>query len=243
MKFNDGLTMIRPLLRRVLYTPNTLRYRLEWPRLEEAFRRIEAVETLFDGGAGSGEFALCALKAGFCRKVIALEYDRENFERLKGNLGRRREATLIHGSLLEVPLPDESAEVVMSTQVLEHIEAHERAAAELVRVLKPGGHAIITVPHPPEPFPNTGHVREGYTEGDLRALFEPLGMTLLHTDYYLTKSTIGRVLAAARLPMNGVFMPVAWADREQGLKREQRQQQEPFGILALFRKEPGGLDR
>ena len=49
----------------------------------------------------------------------------------------------------------------MTTQVHEHIEDHERSAAELGRVVKTGGHLIVSVPHPPEPFSSSGQVREG----------------------------------------------------------------------------------
>jgi len=228
--------MLRPLLRRLCYTPNTIRYRVEWPRLEEAFRQIGPVQTLFDGGAGSGEFSRRALEAGFCQKSIALEYDDGNYALLEKNLGREKGVKTIHGSLLDVPLPDSCADIVLCTQVLEHLEEHEKAASELVRVLKPGGHAIITVPHPPEPFPNDGHVREGYTEDDLKALFEPLGMTALHTSYFLTKGTLAWMVKAGRMPAGGVFLPVAFVDRERHLQPSERQAQDPFGILVLFRK-------
>lgn len=66
---------IRALLRRFLYTQNTLRYRVEWNRIEDAWKHIGKVESLFDGGAGSGEFARKALMAGYCNRVTALEFD------------------------------------------------------------------------------------------------------------------------------------------------------------------------
>lgn len=229
--------MLRSLLRRLLYTPNTIRYRVEWPRLESVFQQIGPVNRLFDGGAGSGEFAKRALQKGYCEEVIALEYDASNFHILQKNLGGYKTARLIQGSLLEVPLESESVDVAMSTQVIEHIVEHEKAASELVRTVKPGGYVIVTVPHPPEPFPNDGHVREGYTEADLRALFEPRGLKLLKTDYFLTQPTIHKMMQMAKLPLKGRFVPVAWVDRERSYTAEQRKECEPFGILALFRKE------
>ena len=170
------LMPLRSILRSFCYTPNTIRYRVEWPRIAEAWSKIGEVGTLFDGGAGSGEFSRRALQNNFCRAVIALEYDAGNFRLLERNLGRDPRAKLMHGSVLEIPLPDRSVDMVMSTQVIEHIAEHGKAAAEFNRILRPGGHAIITTPHPPEPFPNDDHVREGYTEEDLRALFAPARM-------------------------------------------------------------------
>ncbi len=227
---------VMDLMREHLLTPNTLRYRVEWPRLEEAFKRIGKTGILFDGGAGSGEFARRALVAGYCQKVIALEPDQGNFASLQGNLGRMPGVQLFQESLLEIPLPDASVDMVMSTQVIEHIEDHEKVARELTRILKPGGHALITVPHPPEPFPNEGHVREGYTDRDLKDLFEPCGMTALHTDYFLIRETTDRFMRAWNFPMHGVFMPLSWVDRETALDRTTRASRLPFGILMLFQK-------
>ena len=231
-----AISIIRNLLGHFVYTQNTIRYRVEWRRMREALQRVGPVDHLFDGGAGSGEFARKELAGGWCKRVSALEYEPANFRILKSKLGSAPNVTLQAGSLLDVPFEDASFDLVQCTQVLEHIEDHERAASELVRVLKPGGHALITVPHPPEPFPNEGHVREGYTESDLENLFEPLGCHRLHTDYFITRPTLDRMLAVEKLPGKGLYVPVQWIDREANTTLEQRKAQRPFGILGLFVK-------
>ncbi|MDE2006792.1 MAG: class I SAM-dependent methyltransferase [Rhodospirillales bacterium] len=45
-----------------------------------------------------------------------------------------------------LPFPDATYDVVMAHHVLEHIDADRRAMAELLRVLKPGGFAVLSVP-------------------------------------------------------------------------------------------------
>ncbi|HST63578.1 MAG TPA: class I SAM-dependent methyltransferase [Mycobacteriales bacterium] len=49
---------------------------------------------------------------------------------------------------LGAPLPfgDETFDTVLCTQVLEHVPDAELAMAEIARVLRPGGHALVTVP-------------------------------------------------------------------------------------------------
>ena len=230
------LFKLRSLLRSRIYTANTIRYRVEWPRIREAFEHIGATGKLFDGGCGSGEFARRILAQGLCREVVALEPSEHNYRQLKGNLGTYPGVRLLQASLLEIPEPDASMDMVMSTQVIEHIEDHETAARELVRILRPGGYALITVPHPPEPFFNDDHKREGYTDADLRALFEPLGLTASHSSYFLTKATTDRMARVDRLPLNGNFLPVAWVDAETQLTAEQRRADLPYGILMLFQK-------
>ena len=48
---------------------------------------------------------------------------------------------------LRLPFPDESQNFVYSSHCLEHIENYKEALVEWWRVLKFGGHLIITVPH------------------------------------------------------------------------------------------------
>lgn len=45
-----------------------------------------------------------------------------------------------------LPFPDASFDTVLCTQVLEHVDNVEVAMAEIARVLRPGGHALVTVP-------------------------------------------------------------------------------------------------
>ncbi len=45
-----------------------------------------------------------------------------------------------------LPLPDATYDVVIANHVLEHVDDDRRAVAELFRVLRPGGTALLTVP-------------------------------------------------------------------------------------------------
>jgi len=219
-----------------LLTMNTIRYRVEFPRIADAFRRIGRQDRVFDGGAGGGQMLRLVYEAGFCRRAAALEYDPALFEILVRNHAGLSEFEAVQGSLLDIPFPDESMDCVMTTQVLEHIEDHERAARELGRIVKRDGHLIVSVHHPPEPFHTPGHLREGYTEEDLKCLFPAPDFQLLSTGYSMTRPTMERAMRASRWWLKGKFMPVSWADRETHLSDELRKQQLPYGITCLFRK-------
>jgi len=233
---NSILKILRSWAREHLLTANTIRYRVEFPRIREAFEMIGRQGIVFDGGAGGGQMLRKVYEHGFCERGIALEYDPELYKILLDNHADLPNFTSQQGSLLDVPYPDAAVDCAMSTQVLEHIEDHKKAASELGRIVKPGGHLIISVPHPPEPFHTDGHVREGYTEADLCQLFPEPNYTLLYTGYSMTRPTMMRVVASSRLPLRGRFMPVAWGDRETMLSNEQRMAQLPYGITCLFRK-------
>ena len=225
---------LRKLARSFLYTQNTVRYRVEFARLAEAFRLIGRQGSVLDGGAGSGEMLRKAHAAGFCLEGHALEP--EHFAILQQNYRNISGLRCTQGGLLGIPFAAESFDCAMSTQVLEHIEDHEKAAAELARVVKPGGYLIISVPHPPEPFPNPDHVREGYLEKDLKTLFPAPAFEHLHTSYFLTRPTLERIMAFDRLPFRGVFMPAVLADCESTRTAAERQAEQPYGIMTVFRK-------
>jgi SAM-dependent methyltransferase len=227
---------MRAWARKNLLTYNTIRYRVEFPRIEEAFRLIGKQKRVVDGGAGGGQMLRKVYEAGLCETGTGLEFDPKLFEILKGNFEKTPALTCVLGSLLEVPFADESVDCVMTTQVLEHIVEHEKAASELGRIVKPGGHLIISVPHPPEPFHTPGHIREGYTEADLVALFPPPTYELISTGYSMTRPSMDRTVRAAKLPFRGFYVPVAWADCETMLSHEQRKNALPYGITCLFRK-------
>lgn len=46
----------------------------------------------------------------------------------------------------QLPVKDRCADVVLCTEVLEHVERSDAAMAEIARILKSDGHALITVP-------------------------------------------------------------------------------------------------
>jgi ubiquinone/menaquinone biosynthesis C-methylase UbiE len=50
------------------------------------------------------------------------------------------------GDVCALPFPDASFDLVLATDIIEHVDADDRALAEIYRVLKPGGTALITVP-------------------------------------------------------------------------------------------------
>jgi SAM-dependent methyltransferase len=57
-----------------------------------------------------------------------------------------RNAVDVFGSADRLPFSDESFDVVVSFEVLEHLERPDEALREMSRVLRPGGHCVVFVP-------------------------------------------------------------------------------------------------
>lgn len=93
---------------------------------------------VLDVGAGEGFFCRQLHDRGY--KVEACDFLHENFK-LKDVPFHK--ADLNCG----IPLPDNQFDIVISIEVLEHIENHVRFISEMMRVLKPGGMIILTTPN------------------------------------------------------------------------------------------------
>lgn len=60
-----------------------------------------------------------------------------------------------------LPYPDDWFDAILSHEVLEHVQDDRAAVAEIVRVLKRGGRAVIFVPNRRYPFETHGHYWRG----------------------------------------------------------------------------------
>lgn len=50
------------------------------------------------------------------------------------------------GDICAMPFPDASFDLVLATDIIEHVDDDETALAEIARVLRPGGRVLVTVP-------------------------------------------------------------------------------------------------
>ena len=84
-------------------------------------------------------------------KVIGLEYD---FERtVKAHLNSPH---ILNAAGEGLPFPDESFDLILSHEVIEHVQDDAAAMKEMVRTLKPGGRAVIFCPNRGYPFETHG---------------------------------------------------------------------------------------
>lgn len=90
------------------------------------------------------------------------------------------------GSALDLPFGDATFDVVAAFDVLEHCEPEARAAAELIRVLRPGGMLFIAVPAYQWAWTDfddaAGHHRR-YTRRRLTEVLESQGVTIRRATY------------------------------------------------------------
>ncbi len=160
--------------------------------LDAAGERVKG--RVLENGCGVGMYVEHLTPYG--GKVIGLEYD---FERARE--AGERSPLIVNGAGEGLPFPDESFDLILSHEVLEHVQDDAAAAREMARVLRPGGRIVLFVPNRGYPFETHGvfwrgryhfgniplvnwlprrwrdklapHVRV-YTKGDLEKIFVDL---------------------------------------------------------------------
>ncbi len=104
-------------------------------------------KTVVDAGCGGGKFSAAIARFG-AEKVIGLDISEKalSFGRLqaaKVPYGSKLEYRF--GSLIKIPLPDASVDMVWSNGVIHHTLDYEGCLREFARVLKPGGTLFLYV--------------------------------------------------------------------------------------------------
>lgn len=107
---------------------------------------IEPGDTVLDVGSGSGVDALIAArKAGSGGRVYGVDMTPAMIDRAESNIREAKvdNIQLLEGHAEDLPLGDESVDVVTSNGVFNLVPDKETAFREVNRVLKPGGHIQI----------------------------------------------------------------------------------------------------
>jgi SAM-dependent methyltransferase len=121
-----------------------------------------------DVGAAGGGNTRVLRAAGW--SVAALEYGADG-----AAVAAERQLPVLRGDATALPVGDDTLDLVVAFDVLEHILDDDAAVAEVLRVLRPGGRFLIAVPADPRLWSEhdvaVDHVRR-YTRATLRQVLE-----------------------------------------------------------------------
>jgi SAM-dependent methyltransferase len=131
---------------------------------------VPASHTVVDVGCGDGAFIHFCARQG--AEVIFIDRDEAALARTTAKIeaSPARAHRGIRSDCDPIPLADNSGDLVICTEVLEHVPDPEKFLLELIRVARPGGQLLITVPDsrsehfvgataPPQYFQEPNHIR------------------------------------------------------------------------------------
>ncbi len=115
--------------------------------LPTQFARISKGDTVVDLGSGAGNDCFIArAETGETGRVIGLDFTPDMVEKARKNASALgfSNVEFIYGDIEQMPIPNDTANVVVSNCVLNLVPDKSRAFAEIFRILKPGGHFSIS---------------------------------------------------------------------------------------------------
>lgn len=128
--------------------------------------QIAAGKDVLDVACGTG-YGSEILSSAEAASVTAVDVSKSAVAATSARLGEK--ATVLMGDIRDLPLPDDSFDLVVCWETIEHIEDGDRALAEIKRVLRPEGVLLVSSPNPGVyPPGNDFHVHE-YTPEELKA--------------------------------------------------------------------------
>ncbi|MCI2418101.1 methyltransferase domain-containing protein [Saccharopolyspora sp. K220] len=173
-------------------------------------------QRVLDLGCGAGRHAFELYRRG--ADVIAFDQDVAELANVAAMFAAMKaenqvpdgaSAQTVSGDALALPFPDGHFDCVIASEILEHVPEDEKAMRELVRVVKPGGRVVVTVPRWwPEKIcwalsdeyhqVEGGHVRI-YTADELIGKLRDAGLRpafhhyahALHSPYWWLKCAVG----------------------------------------------------
>jgi SAM-dependent methyltransferase len=104
---------------------------------------------ILENGCGVGMYV--EHLSPFGGKVIGLEYDFERAAEAGEN-----SSLLINAAGEFIPLPSSTFDLVLSHEVIEHVQDDRAAISEMIRVLKPGGRVALFCPNRGYPYETHG---------------------------------------------------------------------------------------
>ncbi len=144
-------------------------------RYEAVAKRISGRPKALDIGCGDGY--LMHLIQSQCDTLVGIDTASAGVRHAAQYLSNQPRTNAAHcpialGSGYELPFADKQFDLVLMTDVIEHLERPESCLAEICRVLQPDGLLYVTTPRrrPERPL-GWGHVRE-YTGDELKACLE-----------------------------------------------------------------------
>lgn len=177
--------------------------------------------TVLDIGCGDGTAAAVAAPLLHHHRIIGVDWSQDALRRARAHLQHPVRGELTDGGL---PFRSESADAVLFSEVIEHLVDPDSALDEIRRVLRPGGHLMLSTPNLAAWY-NRGLLLAGvqpvFSEVSLRAIHgrpgkEVVGHLRLYTARALREFVAASGFEVVRLagaPFHGVPRPLRPLDR------------------------------
>jgi len=191
MRWTNNLSKLR-----TEYNNDQIEAHKERRRFEAICRlsKIEKNEVILDVGCGKG--FLTDYFASKSIETIGVDISLSKLKMGRKEVENRRGAKFVCGSVVHIPFRNSLFDVIISSELLEHVSDIRNTVREFSRILRDDGRIIISVPydqkivyyeciHCKKMTPVAGHVHS-FDEKKIRSLLEEQGIDVLKFEKIVT---------------------------------------------------------
>jgi SAM-dependent methyltransferase len=162
--------------------------------LRQVVADLRPAGIVLECGCGTGLATRYLLGAG-AQHVYALDFSERMLEQIRRKFDPGQ-VTAVQGDLRELPYPDGMFDRVLVANVFQHLVPADqlRAAAEITRVLKPGGRFSVSVHHYNLDKQRRGWNKEGKT-----------GQAGIDYVFFFTRAELAALFPKARIRAIGIY--------------------------------------
>ena len=188
-----------PFLQRIFFALLDLFFLRAWhvkKELRDVFNSLSAKESIrvLDAGTGFGQYSYFIARTFPKAKILAVDIKEDylkNAKRFFGKVGLDSQVEFAYEDLTALKASG-PFDVILSVDVMEHIEDDRAVFRNFEKVLEPGGFVLINTPsdlggsdvqeHSDESFIGE-HVRDGYNMDELKDKLEGAGLNVVSGKY------------------------------------------------------------
>ena len=149
---------------------------------------------VLDAGAGAG-YGTRMLAAAGAERVVGIDIGEMVVEAARDRHGDVAEFTA--ADIRSLPFDDDSFDLVVCFEVIEHVDRQDEALAEFARVLAPGGILAVSSPNRDRSVPGNPHHVHEYTPSELEAA---VGRLFAHHALWQQQNLLGSVVLQGDQP-------------------------------------------
>ena len=160
---------------------------------------IERNDKILDVGCGDGVFSIELAKRGY--DIVGMDLSANSINYAK-YFSKRSEVKIdfLVGDACHFPFANESFDIILCSEVLEHIKDDEDVIKEISRVTKAGGFLFLTTPSDKaSTYP--GHVRCGYSPNDISSMLIKFRINVINQKILNYPFRLGYTLSFLLFPL------------------------------------------
>ena len=145
----DRIALVRGMFDRVARRYDLLNHMfslnrdLFWRKAAAGRAKVFRTGLLLDLACGTGDQSIALAEAHPKARILGLDFTHAMLEVARKKIGDRPSIRLVNGDALNLPLPDQCCDGITMAFGIRNIPDKKGALAEMLRVLVPGGRALI----------------------------------------------------------------------------------------------------